>query len=72
MKEKSTINKVYDLISKSKRYLTARQIILKLDGIGDPMRRVRQLQEGNSVSSKWVTKKIKGKTRRYKVYYPIY
>lgn len=69
--EKSTIEKVYDLICKSKRGLTARQIILKLDGIGDPMRRARQLQWYGDIDSKWITKKIKGKTKRYKVYYYV-
>lgn len=68
MKIKSVIDKVYSVILRSKKGLSSRQIILKCDGIGDPTRRCRELQNEGLITSKWNKRKINGKMKHYKVY----
>ena len=45
-----------------------RQIMIAIDGCGDPQRLTRFLQSEGKIVSEWVMRKINGQTKHYKIY----
>lgn len=69
--KESLTYRIFEYISRAKTGRTSRQIIKFADGIGDPTRLCRFLQNAGLVDSEWIRKKIKGKIKRFKLYWTV-